>query len=104
MSANKNNQMVDPTASNLAKHFAWKERVRKEQNSVYTSLEKCVSMGILSKLPLKEEEIMGLQTSATIDPYQVLAKLKENQNDSVANYYPHSSNVNNESNAKDEEE
>ena len=86
MNTNKNSQNVDPTASNLAKHFAWKERIKKEQHSVYTSLEKWVSMGALSKLPLKEEEIMRLTPTAKIDPYQIIAKLKESQNETPINY------------------
>ena len=51
---------IDPTRSNLARHFAWKERVKKEQNSVYSSLQKCVSLGIIKDLPLKEDEILDL--------------------------------------------
>lgn len=67
--ANKN---TDPTASNLAKHFAWKERVLKEQNSVYTSLEKCISLRILKNLPLKDDEVMDLTPTSKADPYKLL--------------------------------
>lgn len=72
-----------PTSSNLARHFAWKERIRKEQNSVYSSLQKCVSMGILKKLPLKDEEVMDLTPTSKANPYKLLQKLKDTQNDNL---------------------
>ena len=53
-------------------------------------------MGVLRKLPLKEEEIMGLTPSTKLDPYQVLTKLKENQNENLINYRPLNSMVNRE--------
>ncbi|CAI2368511.1 unnamed protein product [Moneuplotes crassus] len=68
---------IDPAKSNLARHFAWKERVKKEQNSVYTSLQKCISLKILKQLPLKEEEVLDIPSESKADPYKLLSTLKE---------------------------
>jgi hypothetical protein len=81
------NKTKDPSISNLAAHFAWKERVKKEQNSVYNSLHKCVSMGILQKLPLKDEEVAGLTPTEQKDPFRLLKKLKESLNNEVYSPY-----------------
>lgn len=82
---------MDPTASNLARHFAWKERIKKEQNSVYSSLQKCVSMGILKNLPLKDEEVMDLTPTSKANPYKLLQKLKDTQNENLVSPTAHNS-------------
>uniref|UniRef100_A0A7S3NFM6 Uncharacterized protein n=1 Tax=Euplotes harpa TaxID=151035 RepID=A0A7S3NFM6_9SPIT len=45
-------------------------------------------MGVLKKLPLKDEDIMNLTPTTKVDPYKLLTKLRETQNDSTCKISP----------------
>lgn len=53
--ANKDNYQYD-TKSDLARHVCWKERLNKEEGAYLRSMEKCLSMGMIHKVPVINEE------------------------------------------------
>lgn len=77
--AGKDNYYYD-TKSDLAKHVCWKERLTKEEGAYLRSMEKCLSMGMIHKVPVISEEFDRLTQEEINDPHRLFKAINDPNN------------------------